>query len=146
MRKMIIVLLSYFALSMTLLMNTSISTIGHASPAPVNSTGVSLCSTYTQSTKTSLSIVSGQATATASLTGYPNTTTKVNIYIYLQRFQNGVWSNVNSAFQSFTGYRGTLQQKFSVTKGYSYRVYASYYAYSGSACENMTGYSSVVTY
>ena len=102
---------------------------------------------YTNSTNTLLSIsTSGVATAVGIITGYQGITTKVIIYLYLQRYQSGAWTTINSWSQTFNSYRGTLQGTASVSKGYQYRVQASYYAYSGSLYENIISYSSIVNY
>ena len=102
---------------------------------------------YTRLTKTGLTISSaGKATCLASITGYPGTTTKVEINMYLQQLKNGSWTNVSSWSKTFNTYTGTLENTKTVTKGYSYRVKVSYYAYSGTKKENIVAYSSTVKY
>lgn len=102
---------------------------------------------YVYQTKTQLSIsASGIAEATGILTGYAGTTTEVWIFLYLERYSNGSWTSVNSWYQSFATYRGTLVTNSSVSNGYTYRVKASYYAYSGSEYEHIVQYSSPIYY
>ncbi len=120
----------------------------HAEELDPESDEMILMSAYTNTTKTTLSIsTSGTATCTGSLTGYSGTTTKVEIFLYLQQYKNGAWSNVTGSWYSlFNTYKGTLQKTYGVAKGYQYRVKASYYAYSGSQFENIVKYSGTVTY
>lgn len=100
---------------------------------------------YVNRTSTSLSISSvGEATATAHLTGYPGTTTEVWIFMYLEKYSGGSWTTINSWYQSYYTYTGTLQQTANVSSGYWYRVKASYYAYSGDDYEHIVQYSSSV--
>ena len=102
---------------------------------------------YTNYTNTLLSIsTSGTATAVGIITGYQGITTSVSICLYLQQYKNGSWTTINSWYNSYSTYRGTLQGTASVLKGYQYRVQTSYYAYSGSSYENIVSYSSTVTY
>lgn len=109
--------------------------------------GISPRWSYTSSTITDLSIsTSGSATGTAKLTGYQGTTTKVITYLYLEQYANGSWSTIQSWSQTDDSYRATLQGTYNVSKGYKYRVKASYYAYSGSSSENIVAYSGEVSY
>jgi len=105
---------------------------------------------YISARDTRLSISSsGTATCTGSVTGYPGTTTKVEIYLYLQQYKNGAWSTVSggSWYQLFNSYKGTLQKtKSGLASGYQYRLKASYYAWSGSNSENVVAYSSTVSH
>lgn len=102
---------------------------------------------YTNSTTTDIYISSsGEASATGSLTGYQDITTKVTINLYLQQYANGSWKTVDSWSETFNKYRGSLQGESTVSKGYKYRVKASYYAYSGSKYENIVSYSEEVKY
>jgi len=105
---------------------------------------------YTATYDTRLSISpSGIATCTGSITGYQGTTTKVEIYLYLQQYKNGTWSTVSggSWYNLYNSYTGTLQKtKSGLAKGYQYRVRAAYYAWSGSNSESITAYSKTVTY
>ena len=100
---------------------------------------------YVNQTATNLSIsTSGEATATGQLIGYSGVTTEVWIFLYLERYSSGSWATVNSWYQSFDSYRGTLQSSTYVSSGYWYRVRASYYAYSGDDSEHIVQYSGSV--
>lgn len=100
---------------------------------------------YANQISTSLYISSsGEATATGQLVGYSGVTTEVWIFLYLERYSNGSWTTVNSWYQSFNSYRGTLQKSTFVSAGYWYRVMASYYAYSGGDYEHIGEYSNSV--
>lgn len=100
--------------------------------------------TYINSTTTILGISSGQASSYASIIGY-STVTKVSITMYLEKkgFLGLYWTTVTSWSQSFNSSSGTLSKSYSVTGG-TYRVRADYVAYSGTASEAYTGYSSEV--
>ena len=105
---------------------------------------------YIYSTNTQLGISSsGTATCYGSITGYQGTTTKVEIYLYLQQYKNGAWSTVSggSWYTSSPSYKCTLQKtKSGLATGYQYRTKAAYYAWSGSNSESITAYSKTVTY
>lgn len=102
---------------------------------------------YTNYTNTTLTISgSGTATATGVITGYQNITTSVSIYLYLQQYKNDAWTTIDSWYETFDSYKGTLEETTSVSPCYSYRVKASYYAYCGSDYENIINYSQTVSY
>ena len=101
---------------------------------------------YTNSTTTSLKISGGKATATAKANGYPGLATKISTSMYLERYTNGTWKTYGSWTTSVNGSFSAFQQTTSVSKGYSYRVKAVYYVYSGTKCEVLTGYSQTVKY
>jgi len=100
---------------------------------------------YANRTLTNLSISSaGEATATAQLIGYPGVTTEVWIFMYLERYSGGFWTTVDSWYQGYYAYSGTLQETIYVPSGYSYRVKASYYAYCGDDYEHIIQYSNSI--
>lgn len=102
---------------------------------------------YANKAITNLSISSsGQATSTAQLVGVPGVTTRVGIFIYLERYSNGAWTSVNSWYQSYLSSNGTLQRQTNVPSGYLYRVKTSYYVYCGSNYEHITQYSNSIYY
>jgi len=102
---------------------------------------------YTNSTTTTMTISSsGKATVVGSITGYQGLTTSVDIFLYLQQYKNGSWVTVGSWYKTFNSYQGTLSGTMNVTKGYDYRLKASYYANKGSAWENIVSYSKTVRY
>lgn len=87
--------------------------------------------------------ITDDATAimTGSLTGYQGTTTKVIIYMYLQRYQDGIWKNLTWTKDEFNRFYGTAERlKYDCSKG-TYRLKVSYYAYAGSKYENHVAYS-----
>lgn len=125
----------------------SFSVNGLANTTEQDFIGISPRLSYISSTDTSLSIsTSGNASGMAKINGYQGVTTKVETYLYLQQYKNGSWQTVESWSQTDNNYRGTLQGTCSVSKGYNYRVKASYYAYSGSSYENIVDYSGEVSY
>ena len=101
---------------------------------------------YTSTIDTNLSISStGVADVKAKIIGNLSTTS-VRVNVYLQRYSGGSWITVDSWSQSSNSSRTTLQKNVVVTKGYQYRVQASYYAYVGSQYEHLVRYSSAVWY
>ena len=101
---------------------------------------------YTATTNTSISIKSGVITGTAFLLGYQGITTKVEVFVYLQQYKNGAWTNIGDWYQYFNNYYGGFSPQKSVSSGYSYRIKASYYANSGSSWENIISYSPSLYY
>ena len=102
---------------------------------------------YTNTTKTDLYISSsGLATATGNLIGYQDRTTNVNMYLYLQRYDGRNWVDIVSWSKSVEDYKLTLTGTSYVSKGYTYRVKAYYYVYSGSDYESIIRYSNNVSY
>lgn len=97
---------------------------------------------YISSTSQGMSITDdATAIMTGSLTGYRGTTTKVIIYMYLQRYQDGIWKNLTWTKDEFNTYHGTAERlKHDCSKG-TYRLKVSYYAYAGSKYENHVAYS-----
>ena len=91
---------------------------------------------------------SGIATSTARITGFPGITTRVTITMTLQKrggFLNLFWNDVATWSQSFNNHSGTLSQNISVGKG-TYRVRASFTAFSANSSESNTIYSGTVTH
>lgn len=100
------------------------------------------CYDYTKSVYADLSISeSGTATATSKITGYPGTTTRVYITMYLERIKDGEWETVESWSDSAASYRLTSEENVNVSKGYTYRVRVSFYSYSGTNNEYIIKYS-----
>lgn len=99
---------------------------------------------YTSSTSTNIGISNSVATCLGSVIGYNGVTTKVHIYLYLQKLVNGSWTTCAQNNQVFNTYRGTFSMTPYVDRGGNqYRVKASYYVYSGSKYENIVSYSKV---
>ena len=106
-----------------------------------------LRSMYISWTTTTLTISPfGSAELTGQITGISGVTTRVAIYLYLEIYANNTWYVVASESQTFNSYLGSLPVDFPVSSGYSYRVRASYYAFCGSASENLVRYSNIVYY
>jgi len=101
---------------------------------------------YTGMTVTSIIIKNGTAICTASIEGYPGTTTKVEIEMTLQkRTLLLFWSDQVTWTKTASGYYAGLEKSKSIDSG-TYRTKAVYTAYSGSAKEVTTGYSSDLKY
>lgn len=104
-------------------------------------------SLYHRSASATLSISStGLATATGKIYGIPGTTTNTTVHLYLQKYTDGAWENVDDWISRGETVSRVLTKTKQVTKGYKYRVKASCYAYKDSAYEHVTKYSSSVTY
>lgn len=85
---------------------------------------------YTSSTTEGLSISSsGVATMRSSVTGYLGTTTKIDIYFYLQKY-DGTWKNVKTYKDTVNSYYAVKEHTYSpLDKGYNYRLRCTYYVY-----------------
>ncbi len=97
---------------------------------------------YISSTRQGMSIDNnGKATLLGSLTGYSGITDKVIIYMYLQKYENGIWKNLTWTKDAINKFYGTTERyKYNCSRG-SYRLKVSYYAYAGSKYENHVAYS-----
>jgi len=102
---------------------------------------------YTNYTLTGLNIVaSGTAYCVADFVGYPGTTTRVDIEMKLQkRTLLLFWTDEQTWTLTFNSHSGTLSKSKAVTSG-TYRVQATYTAYSGTKTETSTGTSPTQTY
>jgi len=102
---------------------------------------------YTNYTYTGLRISSGGvATCASMLQGYPGITTKVSIEMTLQkRFLLLFWTTEQTWSQTFTGDYGALEKTQSVSGG-TYRVSATFMAYSGTNSEKVTATSPTADY
>lgn len=89
----------------------------------------------------SLSLSDGVAKCSASVTGYSSNTNSVSIYMYLQKYSNGTWSNIASWSESADDYTLSIYKTKSVSSG-RYRLKASYYAEN----ENIVKYSAEHVY
>lgn len=89
----------------------------------------------------SLSIIDGIAYCNASVTGYTTNTNHVSIYMYLQKYNNGNWTNYTSWNTSATNYYVNLNKQAYVSRG-KYRLRVSYYAES----ENIIKYGTEEVY
>ena len=108
---------------------------------------IGLMAEYHSAASATLSISSsGVATAKGSIVGILGTTTKTTVHLYLQRYEDGEWVDVDDWILSQNTVSSTLTETESVDKGYKYRAKASCYAYSGSDYERVIKYSSEMTY
>lgn len=108
---------------------------------------IGLMAEYHSSADASLSISSsGVATAKGFIIGILGTTTKTTVHLYLQRYEDGEWVDVDDWTLSQNTVSTTLTETKSVDKGYKYRAKASCYAYSGSDYERVIKYSSEISY
>lgn len=97
---------------------------------------------YTSSTTQALSVESREATALADVTGYKDKVTKIVIYMYIQQLNNGSWKTLDSHRYEFDKWYATKEIYYSpCPHGYTYRLKTSYYVYSGTDYEYISGYS-----
>ena len=120
----------------------------YATPIEGNSIGGIIESRYahTSSAIAGLSISSGDATVSGSVIGYSHIADKVEMNLYLQRKENGVWKTIDTFSETFYRYKGIIKENVDVDAGYSYRVKGSYTVYDGSKSEHITRYSATVEY
>lgn len=105
-----------------------------------NDSGIQLLNVYTDYVTTTLGINNGVADCVAYIEGYEGVTTKVSIEMTLQKKNFLWWSNVKTWSYSVYDYQTSIEEFISVDSG-TYRVKATFTAYSGSASETTTGYS-----
>ncbi|MDY4835722.1 MAG: hypothetical protein SO181_11365 [Frisingicoccus sp.] len=104
---------------------------------------------YTSSINSYLTIdTNGSSTSTCTVTGYQSLATKIIIYTYLQKYQNGSWVSVDSGSSTFYSWHAAIEYPFSVyaSWGRDYRTYNSIYVYSGDSYEHINAYSNVHHY
>lgn len=107
---------------------------------------IEIMSTYYRSANAFLNISSGEATAEGNIYGYSGITTKTTVHLYLQRYKDGKWEDVDDWLSTGETVNRSLTKTKQVTKGYKYRAKASCYAYSGTKYEHVTKYSGTVSY
>lgn len=65
-----------------------------------------------------------------------STATKISVYLYLQEYSNGVWSNVDVVTKEVNGRSAYVSDTYSsAVSGRKYRTEAHVYVYSGSKYE-----------
>lgn len=104
---------------------------------------------YTSGINTFLTIdTNGYSTSTCTVTGYQSLATKIIIYSYLQKYQNGSWVSVDSSNATFYSWHAEFEQPFGVyaSWGHDYRTYNSIYVYAGNSYEHIGAYSNVHHY
>ena len=73
--------------------------------------------------------------------------TKISIYLYLQEYKNGNWSNVDVVTKTATPRSAHVSDKFSsAVSGRRYRTEAHVYVYSGSKYEYLEANSATMIY
>lgn len=88
-----------------------------------------------------LSISNTTATCRGTVKGTAGKTTKTSIHLYLQRYANGVWTDIDDWIsEGYTVDRRITKTK-TVSKGYQYRTKIDCSIYVGSKCEKVTKYS-----
>ena len=76
-----------------------------------------------------------------------STATKISIYLYLQEYKNGNWSNVDVVTKTATTRSAHVSDKFSsAVSGRRYRTEAHVYVYSGSKYEYLEANSATMIY
>lgn len=139
MKKIISVLL-VFCLSITCLC-TNVFADDTTTPVDEEITVMNL---YTQNVNTYLSASGSTITYKCNVTG-KTTATKISIYLYLQQYVNGSWSNVDSVSKTINGTYGSTSDTFSSTvSGRRYRTEAHVYVYSGSKYEYLESNSTTL--
>lgn len=88
----------------------------------------------------------GKATVDCSIYGYQTTTTKVCITTELQQYNGTSWKTIKTYTTASNSYRASLSEIAYVSKGYTYRVKATFEAYSGTNAETRIVTSSEVKY
>ncbi len=88
----------------------------------------------------------GEATIYGSVIGYPDLADRVRMYVYLEKYKDGVWQNVKCFSEDVDDFRLSISEYYPVQAGYKYRVYASIYVYNGSQMEYITDTSNIEIY
>lgn len=102
---------------------------------------------YTESTTQDFSIEDKEATAAVRVTGYSDKATKIVIYMYIQQLNNGSWKTLDSHRYEFDSWHATKEITYSpCPHGYTYRLKASYYVYSGTEYEQISANSANFVY
>ncbi len=93
---------------------------------------------YISNSNQNLSISSGTATCSASMSAI-SSITKVKIVSSLQYYQNGSWTTLTTFTTNENTNYASQYETYSVTSGRTYRLYTTYYAYIGtSLVENIS--------
>ena len=91
---------------------------------------------YTATTSQGIGVKDKIATANISVTGYKGTATRIVAYMYIQQLSGGNWITLDSHRYEFNSWHGSKEITYSpCPHGYTYRLKASYYVYSGSQYE-----------
>ena len=104
---------------------------------------------FTNSVHVSMAIsTDGTIIVDTIVDGYPDMTTKIVIYSYVQRHVSNGWVNIDGVSDTYFDWYGILEETLSTKAdwGYDYRVYSSIYVYSGTQYEHINAYSGVYHY
>jgi hypothetical protein len=102
---------------------------------------------YTAEITTGLSISSsGTATALTSVTGEIGLTTKIEINMYLEKYNSGTWDEIAHWSKTSTSCSALLSKVKTVSSGNIYRVRAEIRSYAGTKSEYIMRYSHNVQY
>lgn len=102
---------------------------------------------YTSSTSQGLSVKDKEATASVSVTGYKDKADKIVIYLYIQQLNDGSWKTLSSGRYEFDNWHASKEKTYSpCPHGYTYRLKASYYVYSGDDYEYISATSANFVY
>ena len=105
-----------------------------------------LMNLYTDTVSTTLSKSSSNIVYSCNVVG-KSTATKISIYLYLQEYKNGNWSNVDVVTKTATTRSAHVSDKFSsAVSGRIYRTEAHVYVYSGSKYEYLEANSATMIY
>ncbi len=100
---------------------------------------VAPCATYIGSTDTTFSVNTFSCGATGEICGR-NGAIKVNIKLQLQKENDGVWTTVKTWEKTFDSYSGALEGTATISPFSTYRLKATYTAYTSSDSESFTVY------
>ncbi len=100
---------------------------------------VSPCYTYINGTETTFDLGTFSCSATGDICG-TGAVTKVKIKLQLQKENDGVWSTVETWEKTFSGISGELSGSTSISPFSTYRLKATYTAYTSSDSESLTAY------
>lgn len=109
--------------------------------ASAEDAGVAPAYNYTVNATTSLFYSNGTFYCDASLDGYSDRTTKIEITVTLQKKGLLWWNKVESWSGTFNNYYGSLSKSYATTTSGKYRVKGEFVAYSGSDSESITNYT-----
>lgn len=102
---------------------------------------------YTSSTAQGMSIDKKEATAAVSVTGYKDKVDKIVIYMYIQQLNDGSWKTLSSSRYEVDNWHAEKEKTYSpCPHGYTYRLKASYYVYSGDDYEYISATSANYVY
>ena len=130
MKKMISAIMAICIMMCSLSMSVSAnSVIDYVEP------GIELMYLYTDNVSTS-EYRSGSNIAYKCDAKGKSTATKISIYLYLQEYSNGAWSNVDVVTKAVNGRSAYVSDTYSsAVSGRKYRTEAHVYVYSGSKYE-----------